>query len=521
MNRILLLSVFMLFLGCGSAKDNPQSSLDTPSGLSIRQTEAYAVKLDWNAVNGAAGYYVFRRSDGESGQDKPIARVAGTSHTFTGLQGGLTYSFGVQAAGQDGALSRIAFSEDLFIPDRSKMPVIDDVFRSYAYLAVTWTAPKLPAGDAPHGLCLSADHTPTVDDICLDGPAIIAGKPLLQVIPNAVLENGKTYRLRAWVKEDDEIHYSDATTASLQEAPSAIHLEWKEMDSPATGIRLFETTSPLNGRPFHAWYALADCTGDIELRVLNPSSAQTLEQQATAAGDCHVLINGGIFGTKHIGVVVSDGTPQPWRDEVDGCYWAYDKKLYPLTRGFFGVDAGGKPRCGWVSAPSEGSLYWYDRPLPTVMGEAFYPLASASRPGAALSWTARQAISTGPLVLFEGKCTVDRQKTGSGYYYSNYDIWPTDIYAERPDRTAVGCTSDGKVVLFVCDGRLAQESQGAYIEELALIMKGIGCTSALNLDGGGSTAMVSGGKRINSKEEDGRTPYNRAVMSSIGFFKKR
>lgn len=520
MNKFLLLSILALCLGCGSSKDDSQP-LDTPTGLSLRQTGDDTVILDWTAVSGAARYYVFRRSDGESGQDKPVAQVTVPTYTFTGLKGGLTYTFGVQAEGHGGTLSKIAFSESLFIPDRGKMPVIEQVFTSYAYAAVTWKVSQLPSDDAPHGLCLRSGHVPTVADICLDGPAISAGKSLLQVVPNAVLEAGKTYQVRAWVKDGTDVHYSEVSTVTLPDAPAPVSLEWKEIASPATGIRIFETTSPLNGRPFHAWYALADCTGDVELRVLNPASAQTLEQQAASAGDCYVLINGGIFGTKHIGVVVSDGTPQPWRDEVDGTYWAYDKKRYPLTRGFFGVDAAGKPRCGWVSAPSAGSIFYYDRPLPTVMGEATYPLASATRPGTVMNWTPRQAISTGPLVLYEGKCTTDLQKTASGYFYSNYDIWPTDVYDGHPDRTAVGCTADGKVVLFVCDGRLARESQGAYLEEVALVMKGIGCVSALNLDGGGSTAMVAGGQRLNSKEEDGRSPYNRPVMSCIGFFKKR
>ena len=52
-------------------------------------------------------------------------------------------------------------------------------------------------------------------------------------------------------------------------------------------------------------------------------------------------------------------------------------------------------------------------------------------------------------------------------------------------------------------------------------MKGLGCSYAVNMDGGGSTAMWAGGSRLNSLEKDmnGNTE-NRPVVSTIGFYKK-
>jgi exopolysaccharide biosynthesis protein len=35
-------------------------------------------------------------------------------------------------------------------------------------------------------------------------------------------------------------------------------------------------------------------------------------------------------------------------------------------------------------------------------------------------------------------------------------------------------------------------SEGATLDELARLMKSVGCTDALNLDGGGSTVMFAG-----------------------------
>ena len=94
-----------------------------------------------------------------------------------------------------------------------------------------------------------------------------------------------------------------------------------------------------------------------------------------------------------------------------------------------------------------------------------------------------------------------------------YDIFGVGV---SPDRTAVGSTADGRIVLFVCDGRI-ESSRGATLTELAAIMKGLGCTDAVNFDGGGSTGMVINGKHLN----DTTAEASRAVVSTAGFFKKR
>ncbi len=56
-------------------------------------------------------------------------------------------------------------------------------------------------------------------------------------------------------------------------------------------------------------------------------------------------------------------------------------------------------------------------------------------------------------------------------------------------RTAVGIKADGTVVFFAVDGRTAA-SHGITEEELAALMSELGCVTALNLDGGGSTTVM-------------------------------
>lgn len=62
----------------------------------------------------------------------------------------------------------------------------------------------------------------------------------------------------------------------------------------------------------------------------------------------------------------------------------------------------------------------------------------------------------------------------------------------RHPRSAIGIRPDGSVLLLTVDGRQSQ-SAGMSLFELAKIMRWLGCSSAINLDGGGSTALWAKG----------------------------
>ncbi|MBR6812031.1 MAG: phosphodiester glycosidase family protein, partial [Oscillospiraceae bacterium] len=56
-------------------------------------------------------------------------------------------------------------------------------------------------------------------------------------------------------------------------------------------------------------------------------------------------------------------------------------------------------------------------------------------------------------------------------------------------RTAVGIKADGSVIFYTVDGRQTDHSAGAGLADLAKRLVELGCITAVNLDGGGSTAM--------------------------------
>lgn len=58
----------------------------------------------------------------------------------------------------------------------------------------------------------------------------------------------------------------------------------------------------------------------------------------------------------------------------------------------------------------------------------------------------------------------------------------------RHPRSAIGIKPNGKVILLTVDGR-HENSAGLSLFELTKVMRWLGCTSAINLDGGGSTPL--------------------------------
>ncbi|MDY2902406.1 MAG: phosphodiester glycosidase family protein, partial [Bacilli bacterium] len=68
---------------------------------------------------------------------------------------------------------------------------------------------------------------------------------------------------------------------------------------------------------------------------------------------------------------------------------------------------------------------------------------------------------------------------------------PSHATGDRAPRTAIGIKANGNVVLFVVDGRQAPYSVGMSAYELAQTMIDLGCVTAVNCDGGGTSTFVS------------------------------
>lgn len=88
-----------------------------------------------------------------------------------------------------------------------------------------------------------------------------------------------------------------------------------------------------------------------------------------------------------------------------------------------------------------------------------------------------------------------------------------DFARERHPRTAVGLDLQAqRLWLVVVDGRQEGWSAGMSLPELADLMEALGARDALNLDGGGSSVMVIGGRRVSRPSDAGG---ERAVVNAL------
>ncbi len=113
-------------------------------------------------------------------------------------------------------------------------------------------------------------------------------------------------------------------------------------------------------------------------------------------------------------------------------------------------------------------------------------------------------VGGGPLLLKNGVVSVAGEQEG----------FPKDSFVDRlHPRTAVGRTAEGDLWFVVVDGR-HDWSKGASLDDTAKIMLRLGCTDAINLDGGGSSQMNIFGMTMNKPSDMKERP----VANGIAFF---
>lgn len=112
-----------------------------------------------------------------------------------------------------------------------------------------------------------------------------------------------------------------------------------------------------------------------------------------------------------------------------------------------------------------------------------------------------QIFSFGPALVTDGQVSVDEEDEVARSMASN-------------PRTAIGQVGPLHYAFVVTDGR-TEESAGLSLMQLADLMRDIGCETAYNLDGGGSSTMVFQGEVVNNPTTNGRTITEREVSDIV------
>jgi len=187
-----------------------------------------------------------------------------------------------------------------------------------------------------------------------------------------------------------------------------------------------------------------------------------------------VAINGGYFGP----VVATEGVGQ-------------DAQGFARSNGRVVSPASSPEKAGVAKA-----VVCFDRKQVQILAALACPERFAN------------GLAAGPILVQAGALKVDPKNT------------------TRHPRSALGMNAAGdRLWLVTIDGRQTGYSEGASFAETALILQALGAADAINLDGGGSTALVyrdpvRGPRVLNRPIQGGIPGTERPVATHIGVFLK-
>lgn len=280
---------------------------------------------------------------------------------------------------------------------------------------------------------------------------------------------------------------------------SRIPLTWKEIVwDKKDGIEILEGRN--NSLPLNVWVAIVNKdnpTINVDVIVSDDIDRRETLSQLSKNNRARLIVNGGYFiidknPAEHVGLLhVNNKTISPALKSL-----IRNNKRYYVARGALGFLNNGNIDIAWVTSKND-SLFHFSEPIenfPDNPNESFDFEKS-------LFWDANDALHAGPVLIHDGDIRIT----------SNEEVFFGSSIPNIHPRTAAGYRENGELVLVVIDGRQVN-SRGVDLMELAIIMKDLDCIEAINLDGGGSSAMVVDGKLLNRPSG---TSIQREVMSAI------
>jgi exopolysaccharide biosynthesis protein len=125
-------------------------------------------------------------------------------------------------------------------------------------------------------------------------------------------------------------------------------------------------------------------------------------------------------------------------------------------------------------------------------------------------------LQAGPLLVSDGEVAYEPEADEEGFKAAAHQFDPDPTEGRHP-RAALGLAGD-RIYAVVSDGR-SRDDAGLTLVELARLMAAVGCREAINLDGGGSATLISGGTLRNLPRVDFETPEpgGRPISTALVF----
>ena len=273
--------------------------------------------------------------------------------------------------------------------------------------------------------------------------------------------------------------FSSCTRSTLHDS---IDMKWRIIkNNIGNNISLYEGYNP--NVPLRGWAVLVPLK-DNQIRILvsEDEDGVSTNSQISSIFNATVVINGGYFfrgksPMRHVGLLKSnDSLYEPASNSV-----YRDNIKYKTNRGAFGIYHDNTVDISWASTRND-SIFCWSFPFKNRPGKPASINYSFSQ-----FWNVKEAIHAGPILVRNRAVNVSSEQEV---------FFNTPVDGVQP-RSAIGYKKNGDVVMMVIDGRQV-DSRGAYLEELAMLMKQFDCEKALNLDGGGSSSLVVNGELINN-----------------------
>lgn len=285
-------------------------------------------------------------------------------------------------------------------------------------------------------------------------------------------------------------------------ASSFSQLSWQKKDSlfgplPAS-VHVYYTASQLDGKPFRAWYVEAD----LQDRELIFTTDTTLQRRKTPQefyernDGALVVMNTTFFSfatQQNLNAVITAGKMVGYNvHSLAGRGKDTLTYRHPFTSAI-GISKGRQADIAWLYTDSSRKYpYAMQRPLAYLHDSAaafnFRRAKKYQRKKGESrfkKWKMQTAVGGGPVLVQNGQVLIT----------NNEELkFAGKAINDKHPRTAMGYTADGRLILLAVEGRNPGTAEGADLVQLANMLKDIGCTEALNLDGGGSSCLLINGK---------------------------
>lgn len=318
-----------------------------------------------------------------------------------------------------------------------------------------------------------------------------------------------------------EWRWTDPEIPEVQDPhPSIVAAGWTNVTgnyvAVPDGVAVYKSPEQLGGQKVIAYIAVADLSQvEWDVRsIYDPALQGTDEALKTPSQHYQetgapVILNGGYFfaeGNKRYNASVAVSAGKVYGVNINYASLDWETMYYP-TRGVF-YEKDGKLATGWTYWSGGARHYLYGKPAANAWAEDPLQVPDATFPAVAEDFTPKTAIGAGP-VLIKGGTVVNTWKEELFYGDGADDKMPE----ARHPRTAIGSTADGLLVLFVCEGRgMTDGVAGMTFAEEAEVMKSLGCSEALNLDGGGSSCMLIQGTETIKVSDGAQRPVGSVVL---------